>query len=280
MKKNKKKQPIAKTVDHHMLYEAAVQNVDYDLDLCERIYRKLRGKHCSLLKEDFCGTAALCCEWVNRHSENKAWGVDLCSDTLAWGKKHHVSYLGNNSKRLSLINDNVLNVTHPKVDMVVAFNFSCFIFKQREELLAYFRSAYKSLRKDGVFILDVFGGTGSMDEKHDKQNIAKTARPDGLKVPKFTYGWEQAKFNCINHHITCYIHFKFADGSKIKKAFTYDWRLWTLPELQELLYEAGFSSVDVYLHGWDKDGDSDETYRKRKHYDNAHGWVGYVAAGK
>jgi len=63
----------------------------------------------------------------------------------------------------------------------------------------------------------------------------------------------------------------------MKKAFTYDWRLWTLPELQELMQEAGFHDVSVYLEGWDDDADeADGIFRKRKQAENIPGWVGYV----
>ena len=44
--------------------------------------------------------------------------------------------------------------------------------------------------------------------------------------------------NPITHATTCHIHFKFPDGSKLKKAFTYEWRLWTAPEIRELLLVA------------------------------------------
>ena len=81
----------------------------------------------------------------------------------------------------------------------------------------------------------------------------------------------------VNHHILCHIHFKFPDKSKMKRAFTYDWRLWTLPELQELMLEAGFARADVYLEGWDDEEDeADGIFRRRKHFDNMAGWVGYV----
>jgi len=56
--------------------------------------------------------------------------------------------------------------------------------------------------------------------------------------------------------------------------------LWTLPEIQELLIEAGFQSAEVYLHGWNKDGESDETYRRRKTYENSLGWVAYIVGIK
>ena len=69
------------------------------------------------------------------------------------------------------------------------------------------------------------------------------------------------------------------DGTKMRNAFTYDWRLWTLPELRELLLDAGFATVDVYTEGWDDDeDDTDGIFRKRKWFDNQSAWVAYVVA--
>ena len=53
----------------------------------------------------------------------------------------------------------------------------------------------------------------------------------------------------VNH-----IHFEFTNGSRLKRAFTYEWRLWTLPEIRELLGEAGFSRSTVYWEDRDADG--------------------------
>ncbi|MDM7913964.1 MAG: hypothetical protein QUU85_01675 [Candidatus Eisenbacteria bacterium] len=104
-----------------------------------------------------------------------------------------------------------------------------------------------------------------------------SVRPDGTKVPGFTYVWEQASFNPIDHHIRCYIHFRFPDGRKMERAFRYDWRFWTLPELQEILLEAGFRSAEVYLEGWDDEADeADGIYRRRKSFEEMAGWVAYV----
>ena len=45
----------------------------------------------------------------------------------------------------------------------------------------------------------------------------------------------------------------------MNKAFTYDWRYWSLPELTELLKEAGFADAQVF---WDKSNDNDtENYQ-------------------
>ena len=68
-----------------------------------------------------------------------------------------------------------------------------------------------------------------------------------------------------------------ADGSKLRRAFVYDWRLWTLPELQELMLEAGFKSTEVYTEGWDVGADdTDGIFRRRRYFENQEGWVAYV----
>jgi hypothetical protein len=62
----------------------------------------------------------------------------------------------------------------------------------------------------------------------------------------------------------------------MERAFTYDWRYWTLPELTELLQEAGYRDVRVY---WDTSNDvKREAYRVRQRADNQPGWLAYLAA--
>jgi hypothetical protein len=251
--------------------------VEADLDFFDRVFRNRRGRPCRTLKEDFCGTAALACEFVRRHSENRAWAVDLHKPTLNWGRAHHVSRLGNAAERVSLVQDNVLNVHRPKVDLVAALNFSYSVFKTREALRNYFSSALTSLNREGMLVLDAFGGTEAMETSKEDRRIPAAISLDGRKLPSFTYVWDQARFNVVTHEILCHIHFKFNDGTMMKRAFTYNWRLWTLPELQELLLESGFSSAEVYMEGWDDDEDeADGIYRRRRFFENMAGWVGYV----
>ncbi|NNF06798.1 MAG: class I SAM-dependent methyltransferase [Candidatus Eisenbacteria bacterium] len=271
----------ARTADRHVLYEEAVQCVEADLDFFSKVFKKTRGYAPHTLREDFCGTASLACEWVARHEENRAWGVDLDRPTLDWGIKHHLSRLGDDQDRVTLIEGDVLASPSPAVQVTAALNFSYQVFKDRKTLLAYFKNAYSGLADDGMFFLDAFGGTESMEENDEDRRISPATRPDGSRLPAYTYIWEQASFNPIDHNIVCHIHFKFKDGSKLKKAFTYDWRLWTLPELQELILEAGFSRADVYMEGWDDDEDeADGIFKKKTRAENMAGWVGYVVGIK
>jgi SAM-dependent methyltransferase len=283
MSKDKKKKNRAKKKDtpivrdKFLLYSAAVQSVDADIDFFRRIYRRKRGKHFRTLREDFCGTAALACDWVRRNKEHRAWGIDLDKKTLEWGRKRYVSSLGPAAERIELLNRNVLEVDSPKVDIVAALNFSYCVFKTREQLRDYFRVARRSLAPGGMFFVDIFGGTEAICEDRESRKITTSEAFDGTKVPTFKYIWDQARFNPVDHHILCYIHFKLADGTRIKRAFTYDWRLWTLPEIQELMLDAGFAGTEVYTEGWDEEADdTDGIFRRRKRFENQDGWVAYV----
>ncbi len=78
-----------------------------------------------------------------------------------------------------------------------------------------------------------------------------------------------------------YIHFRFPDGSQITKAFEYDWRLWTLPELQELLIEAGFAKVTVYWEGTDEETEEgDGEFKPTTIGEACEGWIAYLVAEK
>ena len=45
----------------------------------------------------------------------------------------------------------------------------------------------------------------------------------------FSYFWDQDTYDPINNFAMFYIHFKRKGEKKIEKAFTYDWRMWTIP---------------------------------------------------
>lgn len=264
-------------LSRHHYYEVAVQSVDADLDFARRVYRKHNGASPTLIREDFCGTASLACRWVQRWHKNRALGVDLDKETLDWGLEWNLSVLGRRADRVKLIRHDVREVTRPKVDLTMALNFSYFVFKTRPELLSYFKAARRSLKTDGLLILDLFGGSGAMEELVERQYKPAATTPSGVRVPGFTYVWEQALFNPVNHHLLCHIHFEPRHGRNMKKAFTYDWRMWTIPEVRELLREAGFGSSEVYIEGWDEDEDeSDGIFRMKNRFENQEAWVAYV----
>ena len=262
---------MADAADRHRLYEQSVQATDAEFDFVDETFRSLRQRTPFLIREDFCGTANMCVEWVSRRKRNHAFGVDLDEEVLRWARQHNLAKLPAAArKRVTLLQDNVLTVRTAPVDIVLAMDFSYQIFKDRDSLRGYFQGVREALVKDGVLFIDAFGGYDAYREMRER------TKHDG-----FTYIWDQARYNPISGEILCHIHFAFPDGSRIKRAFTYDWRLWTLPELQELLHEAGFSDVTVYWQGTDEEtGEGNGIFDPATVGEADPGWICYLTAQK
>ena len=277
----KLKKSKSRSADKFDLYLASVQSPDADVEFFQRVYEAHTGKDLRVIREDFCGTAALCAEWVKMHPENRAIGLDLDQVTLAWGEKNILSLLGEERERVTILCANVLEEIGEKVALTSAQNFSYNIFKTREDMLEYFRAVYLGLEKDGLFVLDMMGGTDAVCEDCQDRKITDGKMPDGTPIPPFTYSWDQVGYNPIDGDFQCHIHFTIKRGKKFKKAFVYDWRLWTLPELRELLLEAGFRDLDVYTEGWDDDtDDTDGHFELCEDFDNEGTWIAYLVAKK
>ena len=237
----------------------------------DKVFKSINNRLPATFREDFCGTHILSSAWVIRRATNHAYGVDLDPSVLAWGAARRKQQLSPSAhKRLHIVQGNVLSHKGELVDVVAAFNFSYYIFKKRAELLRYFKFARTRLKKDGVFFLDCYGGYESFSEQNEERNL------DG-----FTYIWDTAKYNPISGEVLNHIHFKFPDGTQIRKAFTYDWRLWTIAELQELLVDAGFTRSNVYWEGTDHaTGGGNGIFRKATQGEACAGWIAYIAAEK
>ena len=257
--------------DVHLLYQAAVQSPDIDVPFFDRHFRKLVGRPAKVFREDFCGTAHLSCEWVRQNPERRAVGVDLHGPTLQWGKKHNLSQLTKEQQgRVQLIKANVLDVQKPKADIVAALNFSYCIFKQRSQMLAYVANAHRSLNRDGLFILDAWGGSETQSiPQRDRKRLR-----DGC-----TYVWEQVSFDPLSYHTDCRIHFEWKNGAKRRNAFTYDWRLWTVPELKDILAEVGFKDLKILWETTNKKtGGGTGNFRYMEKGSADRGWIAYLLA--
>jgi len=257
-----------KTADKHVLYQASVQAPEIEVDFMVSSYRGLRKKLPTTMREDFCGTALLCATWVKSHPSRKATGVDLDPSVLAWGTKHNIEPLGEDADRVRLLEQDVLQKSSGKFDVINAMNFSYWIFRTRKAMGEYFKAVHTALGPDGIFVCDAYGGWEAQEPMFEPRKVKEG----------FTYVWDQDKFCPISHEIVNHIHFEFKDGTKWDKAFTYEWRYWSLPELRELLDEAGFSKVEVH---WDVAPHNDEEdYRPTKRADNQAGWLAYIVAAK
>ena len=263
---------MADQSDRHILYQKAVQCVEAEIDFVDETFLALRGRNATLLREDFCGTMNTSCEWIRRRPENRAIGVDLDGEVLDWGRENNISALFEDQQdRINVFQDNVLTVETERVDALLAMNFSYFIFDDRKLMRQYFERVRETLVDDGIFFLDCYGGYDSVREIEEEREINDD----------FTYVWDQDQFNPITHKMQCYIHFHFRDGSKMKRAFEYTWRMWTLPELRELLEESGFSKTTVYWEGTDDDSDEGNgEFEATEVGDADPSWVAYIVAEK
>ena len=261
---------MAEQADIHDLYERAVQAVDAEIEFLDETFRALRGRDAVSFREDFCGTASAACEWVRSGETRYAIGIDNEPSVLEWGRHNRVSQLPERDRpRVRLMESDVRTVETDPVDIIGAFNFSYFMFETRDELRAYFARCRDALNDDGILFLDAFGGPEGMAVQKEK-----------TKFDGFTYVWDQADFHPVTNHMRCHIHFKFPDGSKLKRAFTYEWRLWTLPEIRELLLEAGFSTARVYWEGEDADGEGNGEFSESETGEPDLAWVCYIVAEK
>lgn len=259
----------AKTADRHLLYEQSVQDPARDIKFIDRLFSKRNRRAPESLREDFCGTAWLCAEWVRKDKARRAVGLDMDSAVLRWAKDHNIAPLNGDAERVKLLERNVLEASGQTSDVAVAFNFSYCVFMARADMLRYCQGVLAELSSDGLFLMDIHGGTE-----------LTAAGKDEIEHEGFTYVWDQRPFDAITGTSTRHIHFKFPDGSKLKRAFTYHWRLWTLQELQDILMEAGFSSVDVYWEGTDEDGIGNGRFRKTRKAEQEVSWIAYIAAWK
>ncbi len=246
-KAKKEKRSLAEKADRHELYEESVQCPEEDVKFFSSTFEKIRARRPLLLREDFCGTARMAVEWCLSHPQRRAIGIDLDEPTLDWGRERHVKPRARKlGDRLHLYHANVLEPRTEKADITCACNFSFCVFKKREDLKRYLAGALEGLSDDGLLFLEIYGGSEGASTTEEEREA------DG-----FDYVWEQHAYNPLTAETLCYIHFRFPDGSAIDKAFVYDWRLWTIPELDDLLREVGFSDVRVFWEQLEED-DEDE----------------------
>jgi SAM-dependent methyltransferase len=264
----------AATADKYELYQKAVQSPETDVDFLSETYEKLVGRPPRHLREDFCGTALICCEWVTRGEDRTAEGYDLDPEPIEWGKQHNrakVRKLGAED-RITIYQEDARAPGRKAPDVRVAQNFSYWIFHERAELLEYFRIARESLAEDGIFVIDLYGGTEGTVEMEEERKIEGG----------FTYVWDQDEYFPGTAEFFCKIHFRFRDGSELRNAFEYAWRRWGMAELKDLLREAGFSDVQSYFEGDDEDDpeEGNGVFEPDPRGENCESWISYLVSRK
>ncbi|CAH9070849.1 unnamed protein product [Cuscuta europaea] len=261
-----------------MLYQQSVQSPKGDISYLQKFFLMYVGGRVPLhLQEDFCGTALLSAEWLRSDARRTAVGLDLDIEALDWCIENNLNNTGTDvSSRAFLFHGNVLRPldakrimvstqdgTHgllelkltdsqlPDRDIVCAFNYSCCCLHTRQELIKYFKHVFTVLsKKGGIFVMDLYGGTSSECELRLQR-----------KFPQFTYVWEQTEFDIIKRKTRISLHFNLQKSQrKLRHAFSYSWRLWSLPEIRDCLEEAGFGAIHFWMRQMPNSEEIKSTY--------------------
>lgn len=249
-------------------YEQSVQDPEGEIPILFDICRAMNRSRPTILREDFCGSGWLSAEWVKLKKNHTAIGVDLCADTIqAAYERHWLPMPEKDRARLQFHIHDVLHAEKLHANLVVALNFSYWFFHDRATLLQYFRSVKKSLKPGGVFVLDVLGGAHTFELGIDSRRIGT-----------LTYEWECQEYDPITHRCRFAIHFKDRGQKKIDNAFVYDWRQWTIPELRDILHEAGFGKTLAFWEGDDGKGGGNGEFKPAKNGENDAVWIAYIGA--
>ncbi|MGI9317519.1 MAG: hypothetical protein ACR2QW_09330 [bacterium] len=257
---------LADQADKHLVYQQMVQSPEADIELLQSIYQASRGCKASHLREDFCGTGFTLACWIAQGDSYSGEGFDIDPEPVAWGWQNNFTVLGNAASRATLHLEDVRAPSQSPPDIRCAFNFSYWIFSERSEMLGYFKAAHQDLADHGLFIIDVTGGTESLDED-----------PFESEVGEITCIWQQQNYSPVDHTAELTLRFRFADGSEIEPPYQYRWRVWSIPELKDLLMEAGFRHTAVW---WQDDEREGNGYHTTDRGHNEPCWVACIAALK
>lgn len=232
----------------YALYCEFVQDPKRDIRFLTRVYKKIRkGKIPMRVKEDFCGSFYFSSEWIKSNPKREAVSVDIDWEPLKQGFHTYYNELSTQQKdRLTIVQADVCQKFGDPVDVNFASNFSYCCLKDRNQLKKYFASVYANLNKNGIFVMDNFGGADTLFPCVDRSSTR-------FEGERWWYEWELKKFNPNTHEALYAIHFSRSKKKReYPNVFTYDWRMWTLPELTDILKEVGFKDVQYY---WENNRD-------------------------
>jgi hypothetical protein len=202
------------------------------------------------LREDFSGSAALARAWAASHPSRRAIAVDLDPAPLQRA----------NARRVRTIEADCETCT-AKADIIAATNFPIGYHHTRRDLLRYLKAARASLNRRGIFVFDLYGGRDAFTPGKIIQLLrAPKQRPWSGQLIEYTF--EQRTADARTGRVTDALHFKAwpartktpanprakqpAPAIDLSDAFIYDWRLWSLPEIDDALHDAGFTTIEFH----------------------------------
>ncbi|MEI7656956.1 MAG: hypothetical protein WCK33_02695 [Phycisphaerae bacterium] len=197
----------------------------------------IHGREPTRLREDFGGTGAVARAFLHAAPGRHAMVVDIDPAPLA--RCRDIPGLRTLAADATRLDD-----AEP-VDIIFVGNFSLGYVEGRRRLARYLESSRRRLAPGGLFACDMYGGPGAWRLGGMARRIPL---PDGSILH---YWWEHEAADPITGLVRNAISFRIETAGEIveehPRAFVYRWRLRSLPELRDLLLEAGFGDIEVRL---------------------------------
>ena len=255
--------------DKFECYELCVQSPRHVV----AFLRGVHGREPVILREDFCGSAAVSRRWVTEGLKagetRRAVAVDISSSCIS--RAVELARAENALSHVAFFCGDVLEdmpywkcATTPSggadpqsasdavaPDIIFVGNFSLGYIHERAALVQYLKDCRTALRRGnagfggGTFVCDTYGGsrafkTGGFERIHP-----------GRKGEIIRYTWSRDAADPVTAMVDNSISFRIeVDGEvvqELQRAFFYRWRLWSIAELREALIEAGFAAVSVHV---------------------------------
>lgn len=236
-------------MDRFDCYELCVQSPRHEVNFL----RAVHGNEPIVLREDFCGTAAVSRRWAadaaKRQDDSRAIAVDLDPETIAKARSLAASF----TDRITFAIGDATQ-TEPLAtagaDIIFVGNFSIGYIHRRADLVRYLRASKARIDAGnggfggGIFACDTYGGAGAFKLGGLQRRYVA---PKGEIVH---YTWVHESADPLTGIVENSISFRIEHDGQVEhelpQAFTYRWRLWSIAELREAMHEAGFESTAVH----------------------------------
>lgn len=224
-----------RSVNRYDLYELIVQEPDLEA----RFLHAVHGNSPHLLGEDFCGPAAIARAWITLSPDHRAVATDMDHEPLEHARvRAHEHLNAFELDRLRLIRGDAISVGG-RADVIAALNFATCELRTRRQLMTYLYNVLFRLDAGGIFVADLYGGEGIMARGYTEQEIE-------TQHGVIRYRWDQVEADPATGMVRNTMHFVLPDGTELLDAFSYEWRLWSTPELRDAMREIGFRTTEVY----------------------------------
>jgi ubiquinone/menaquinone biosynthesis C-methylase UbiE len=225
------KHPFSRVADY---YDTLMKGIDYSdwVEYTVELFKRFGHKPKRIL-DLACGTGTATIELARRGFEVTA--IDLSNEMLEILKKKRKAH------KIEIMKADMQNfkLSHP-VDAVTCYFDSINYLTDERELKRCFSCVYEALAEEGIFLFDmntIYGlekvwGTNTLIREID--NI---------------YSVWRSVYDASRHISTLYLTLFVGDGKFYRRVEeVHQERAYPMEKIEELLLEAGFSTVDVFAH--------------------------------